>query len=399
MPTSKSKKKVNVKRKEDKLRPYRVDYFFWSEVKKDKALVRSVITRAITASGAKEDALNGLFLNADGTAQFAEGLHSYPPVTEEEKTLTILRSYRFYKKLSAEPKKKTFITIDKLLPAKKAFAVIEQIEAFKKLPPPIPLRGWGTEKNQDELPEPKFGDGAVFIPEWGPNTSVTLTEVPTDPENKLSPEAFSDTSNVAAGPIAPYVVEKLKEVADSYTFPDKPLVPTKDAVFDGFKICRWHGSAYVDPQNPDRCNALDSGSGYLNEVYKRQYPQATLPPLTGVELPLGSEFKYVPDSIINLDEAAPILSPAPTDGTELPVGDPGHVCSDKCYDIVPLIDVHLSSDPQTYSGLIGYAPTKGLGVDAVQKKPKPYFLTMGVFSGGVLAILGLLYVFFKYLAK
>src|SRR5271157_2902597 len=133
MPTSKSKKKVNVKRKEDKLRPYRVDYFFWSEVKKDKALVRSVITRAITASGAKEDALSGLFLNTDGTAQFAEGLHCYPPVTEEEKTLTILRSYRFYKKLSAEPKKKTFIAIDKLLTTKKALAVIEQIEAFKKL--------------------------------------------------------------------------------------------------------------------------------------------------------------------------------------------------------------------------------------------------------------------------
>lgn len=114
MPTSKSKTKPK------KLRPYRVDYFIWEEMLKDKALVRSVIVRAVTADIAKCTIGDSRISRANPGDNFS-----------------IIRAYRFYKKLTAEPIRKTYIAIDKLLPAKKAIEVMTEIENRKF---PIVLR-------------------------------------------------------------------------------------------------------------------------------------------------------------------------------------------------------------------------------------------------------------------
>src|SRR5208337_2502302 len=163
----------------------------------------------------------------------------------------------------------------------------------------------------------KFGDPQptkVFIPEWGPDT---------------------DTSNVAAGQPSPYL------------FPDKPLVPTTDAVFDGeysadsikvlegmgsarpesraFAPCRWHGEKYIDQADGDRCTALDPGSKYLSDLYAQQFvprrPFAEEVAFSNAiarfnDPPMSLEVvadHHTDETVrnVDLDEAAPILHPAP----------------------------------------------------------------------------------------
>ncbi len=411
MPKSKSKK---TPRKENKLRPYRIDYFLWFEMQKDKALVRSAVVRAVTADEARETFLNGFTYYTADRIEINDSIQAYPAIAEDEHRLTILRAYRFYKKLTAQPVKKTYINIDKLLTPKKTLALMESFEQHPEfLVAPIPLRGWGQEEKQPIIirPEdlgikPKFGDPApaevvgeysaesievlkgmdakkeeptVFIPEWMPEVEATITEVPVDPENKLAPEAFSDTSNVAAGPIAPYVIEKVKEVVASYTFPDKPLVPTADAVFDGdercgdevvtsrgFEVCRWHGWKYIDLRD-GRCTALDSGSGYLDKVYSKSlYPQTAEPG---------------PESRIDLDAAAPVIWDPPSaavtqeypDGLVQTTSGAAEGWTDKCSDEY--------SEPTNLT--IERRPTSN---------PNFVWYTFA-------AILGLVYVYFKWVAK
>src|SRR5271157_4132154 len=128
------------KRKENKLRPYRVDYFFWSEMLKDKALVRSIVIRAVTAVVAKQELLDSVTVK-DGkisilTAFQLENhrnldLNIYSTLTESDRELTVIRAYRFYRKLTAEPLRKMYVPLDKLLPAKRAIEVMTEIENLK----------------------------------------------------------------------------------------------------------------------------------------------------------------------------------------------------------------------------------------------------------------------------
>jgi len=294
---------------------------------KDKALVRSKVIRAVTAGQATDD------------------LASILPLSAGE--LTVIRAYRFYKKLSAEPVRKTYIAIDKLLSAKEAIAVMTAIENRHV---PIVIRPEDlpqdhpdhvcTDKCYDIVPLneaneakffPKFGDpqpATVFVPEWGPNTSVTIKEVPTSGE-RLPADAF-DTSNVAAGQPSPYF------------FPDRPLVPTKDAVFDdskcgdevvtsrGFTVCRWHGWKYIDLRD-GRCTALDPGSrcatwvvellGGDLDAERLRAVSATIAAATAATnkfndslVTTNAAAKEFSDAVprnVDLDEAAPIVHPAP----------------------------------------------------------------------------------------
>lgn len=224
-----------------------------AEMKKDRVLVRSKVVRATDANVAKLTVME--VLDADGFVRI--------PIQVPNRY--IIRAYRFYKKLSAEPIKKTYLPLDKLVSAKRAIEIMTEIENPKQ---PIIIRPEDLKKvDPTTLPSdhpdhvctdacydivplneaneakffPKFGDPApatVFVPEWGPD---------------------ADTSNVAAGQPSPYL------------FPDKPLVPTKDAVFDngsevvtkaGFEICRWHGWKYIDLRD-GRCAALDPVQGTL----------------------------------------------------------------------------------------------------------------------------------------
>lgn len=103
-------------RKEDKYRPYRVDYFDASEIQDyDKALIRSVIVRAVTAI----QAANMVRYNdpkGTGDGNFVDGRH-------------IIRSYRFYKNIVH--KRDVFKAVEDLFTANKAVAVMESIEDYR----------------------------------------------------------------------------------------------------------------------------------------------------------------------------------------------------------------------------------------------------------------------------
>jgi len=330
---SKSKSKTK-QRKEQKLRPYRVDYFDVAEMKKDRALVRSKVVRAVTADEAKLTVMGAL--DADGFVRI--------PIQVPDRY--IIRAYRFYKTLSAEPVKKTYLPLDKLFSANRAVEVMTQIEEAKK---PIVIRPEDlgikpqaasearvekvlaaveavdpttlpqdhpdhvcTDKCYDIVPlnDPKaveavreilndpnpdrnykFGDpkpATVFIPEWAPDT---------------------DTSNVAAGQPSPY------------TFPNKALEPRGDAVFDGgdevvtragFEVCRWHGWKYIDLRD-GRCTATDAGSGYPYDV--KYLTELSIKRASGALQQFGTAVSAADDAAkkfaeavprsVDLDEAAP----------------------------------------------------------------------------------------------
>jgi hypothetical protein len=97
-------------RKEDKLRPYRVDFFDISEMKEnDLALVKSIIVRAVTAAEA---------IYHDNVAQ--EGR-------------IIIRAYRFYTPLG-ERKKLVYKAIEDLFTANKAIKIMAAVEAYRAKP-------------------------------------------------------------------------------------------------------------------------------------------------------------------------------------------------------------------------------------------------------------------------
>ena len=101
----------SVARKEDKLRPYRVDYFKIDDMKEpDLAFVRSVIVRAVTSEIAIELVL-----------------HNAPA------DVIIIRAYRFYKKLVH--KKDVYKFVEDLFPLNKAIEVMEVVEAYRQSKP------------------------------------------------------------------------------------------------------------------------------------------------------------------------------------------------------------------------------------------------------------------------
>jgi hypothetical protein len=199
---------------------------------KDKALVRSMVIRAVTAKQATDDLASILPISTVGE-------------------FTVIKAARFYKTLSAEPKKKTYIEIDKLLPAKKAIEVMtaienrkpqihiypedlasgfdfgRRLEVLKKVDPTTLPQDHPdhvcTDKCFSIVVDPEIigthRSVEVFTPEWGSDGSDCNYKFD-DSANDAVRGPDTDTSNVTAGQPAPYL------------FPNKPLVPTKDAVFD-----------------------------------------------------------------------------------------------------------------------------------------------------------------------
>src|SRR5271156_2561746 len=104
-------------RKENKLRPYRVDYFNIPEMKADRALVKSVVIRAVTAQQAK----NGVLWDdttLSGNGAFVEGR-------------IIIRAYRYYKNTPAN--KEVFKAVEDLFTTKKSIEVMEVVEKYRTL--------------------------------------------------------------------------------------------------------------------------------------------------------------------------------------------------------------------------------------------------------------------------
>jgi len=478
MPKSKSKKKL---RKEDKPRPYRVDYFLWEEMLKDKALVRSAVLRAVTAANAKATLLTGLSVRGDGTVEVVEGLECYPPITEFERELSIIRAYRFYKKLSAEPKKKTYIEVAKLLPAKKVLAVMDQIDNNAASVAEFRMR-MATAKaggEADVAKEPivirpedlgiepqKAAEPVVSFEEIDPSKEVmsdvraTVTAadlggtlVPTvmlPPETPRSgywigkcsgcgvtKELVCETSwcddCIAQGAGLP----KEDLPPSPYRFPNQPAVPVKDAVFDGPKdgeyppmtdkvrrildgefSCRWHGSRYIDSSD-GRCTALDPGSEYLKNLYNKPvkpHPQDSVGMYIVEQLAASGETVLY----TKLEDQPPVYH---TDETETPaLGEVGNFDLDKAAPVVqkpwePSVNIPsmdemreaMKADPcrespdndgpaehKEWSGE-KYPPVDiSDAVKEALEMKKPFKVTIEVFVGAVIVIVGLVYVFFKF---
>jgi len=156
-------------RKVDKMRPYRVDYFAHEEMLRDRALVRSIVVRTVTAAEAK--ALVMKYASPDD--------------------YTVIRAYRFYKKLSPEPKVKKYIPIDKLLPAKKAIEVMTGIENRRE---PIIIRPEDLDAGHLQPPH-----GVVFTPKPFA-TTPWAAEQPVQPGQCTTPDGTFTHADESATP-------------------------------------------------------------------------------------------------------------------------------------------------------------------------------------------------------
>ena len=110
-------------RKDNKSRPYRVDFFNWDEMQKDMALVRSTVLRTCTAREAKDIVMGApVPMNNKVLSKISYAGHPWR---------SIIRAYRFYRKLADEPVRKTYVAVENLFPGKKAVDVMEYIVANK----------------------------------------------------------------------------------------------------------------------------------------------------------------------------------------------------------------------------------------------------------------------------
>jgi len=109
-----------------KKRPFRVDYFDVKEmIDGDMALVRSVVVRAVTIQQATNMVLWD-DLECTGNGDYVDGRH-------------VVKTYRFYKKLSAQPTKKVYRSVESLYGEKKALKIMEKVEAHRVATTGTPL--------------------------------------------------------------------------------------------------------------------------------------------------------------------------------------------------------------------------------------------------------------------
>lgn len=190
-------------RKEDKLRPYRVDYFDIPEMKADRALVRSTVVRAVTAQAARDQVQYGI---------------EAPPVLASGRI--IIRSYRYYKNVPA--KKEVFKPVEDLFTTNKAIDVMEVVEKFRLSCLAVPLV-------------------AVNPPDLNTKSSVedNIARTCGTPEiaskdNYADPDVLPRPINIdEAAPILTAPTAVTEADYQRLTFPDKPVIPTQPAVFDG----------------------------------------------------------------------------------------------------------------------------------------------------------------------
>lgn len=186
-------------RKEDKLRPYRVDYFNIDEMKEvDQVLVRSVVVRAVTAAEAAGKVLTD----------------------NETLPIILIRSYRFYKQIGAH-KKDVFKAVEDLFSEKQAVIVMEEVEKYRAQTVPV--------VPDHATPDPAFGvDKATFYknsagttiqpPTSGPDSPATVAVV-ADLNGMLSNDAHEQT-------MATFVPDNVPE---GKRFPDPSNAPITGA--------------------------------------------------------------------------------------------------------------------------------------------------------------------------
>lgn len=151
-------------RKQDKLRPYRVDYFNIDEMKdNDLALVRSVVKRAVTAANAAGEVI------ADNSAL----------------PIVLIRSYRYYKQITS--RKDVYKAVEDLFNEKNALIVMGEVEKYRAAQTPV--------VPDHATPDPAFGvDKATFY-KTNAGTTVQAQTPPQPPADENGHVTrFSDSS-------------------------------------------------------------------------------------------------------------------------------------------------------------------------------------------------------------
>jgi hypothetical protein len=268
-------------RKQDKLRPYRVDYFNIDEMKdNDLALVRSVVLRAVTSA----EAAGKLLADND----------SLP--------IVLIRSYRFYKALTH--KRDVYKPIEELFTEKNALVVMDEVEKYRA-----------------NL-KPAFDRSSSVIPSEGIMNS-TLPQDQKDRMLGLDPNGhqtrFSDSSLYDE-------VCNLCGATDTSGKLDQPC-PVATA---------------PDHATPDPAYGVERAT-----FYKTNAGTQVQPPSSGPDSPATVAVVADLNGMLAHDEHEQVMDtfvPAPgqpdiskyADKTALPPDHPDHVCTDACYDVIPL---------------------------------------------------------------
>jgi len=199
-------------RKEDKLRPYRVDYFNIDEMKEvDQALVCSVVVRAVTAAEAAGKVLTD----------------------NETLPIILIRSHRFYGKLGAH-KKGVYKAVEDLFNAKQALIVMGEVEKYRASQA---LPAVGAIINLSVVPQPIV----LGARETGPTSPATVAVV-ADLNGMLAHDAHEQTMDT----FVPSSIPDGKRVPDvTNTLPVEPLIEPDQAVGPAGRprVPHWAGCA------------------------------------------------------------------------------------------------------------------------------------------------------------
>ena len=189
-------------RKEDKLRPYRVDYFEIDQMREpDFALVKSTIVRCVTAAEAADAVIKeGIF-----------GGQLTPPRT------IIIRAYRYYKQLGTR-RKDVFKAIEDLFTANKAADVMTQIDKYRAYAADQKTRARQAELEAAQCPYgyPAGGNGTAH--ECAIHKYTDYTPTPQSEQQKV--DVFETTDQnaidkidvpVISGPNSPATQDVMKD--------------------------------------------------------------------------------------------------------------------------------------------------------------------------------------------
>ena len=244
----------------DKLRPYRVDYFAVDEMKDDKALVRSVVVRAVTA----QDAANMVW-------------------PDNVWFIIIIRAYRFYKKLAK--RRDVYKAVKDLFSANEAARITALIADYRRKEIDRQFEQMATDEHYQKAvkelceqtvgtPEPAKGTygyteydaetGAMTahvcdlhpakVPTWGGGLKIPIPQPTTGPDSPATKAAlavlpgqgpdYADKNAALCGTHeigsrGNYADPSLADLGDDISaalaaaeFPDHAVAPTKAAVFD-----------------------------------------------------------------------------------------------------------------------------------------------------------------------
>jgi hypothetical protein len=325
-------------RKQDKLRPYRVDYFNIDEMKdNDLALVRSVTARAVTAAEAATKVLTD----------------------NEALPIVLIRSYRFYKQITH--KKDVFKPVEELFSEKNALIVMDEVEKYRVAQTPVVA--------DHATPDPAFGVERATFYKTNSGTQVQ-SQAPVDStmENNGHQTRFSDSS------LYDEVYVNCGATDTSGKLEDPCPNTQKSAAVAA--VARTAAELGADPQviAAHTVDILQNLSGPTSP--------ATVAAVADLKGMLAHDAHEQAMDTFVPTPGQPDISKY-VDKTALPPDHPDHVCTDKCYDIV-VLNEHGDDIAQAINDPMPGAPNLPEGI-------APLWQKVLLFSGALVVTLVTLY--------